>query len=222
VSASLELPDVPRWIEAHGMAADPASWRRALGAGFAVGNDAARLVVVAGEASPSAVAALAQELSQHTMLFAIEREDLALATGRGVVRALLHTLPPGAADDLPEPEAASPLPAEVTLAHVPEPLAAELAEARTRRTIWTAVLDGAPVSFAYAPWRSARWFDVSVDTLAEARQLGLGRLVAAAMILDERAQGREPVWAADEGNVASLRLAHSLGFVKVDELWVAA
>ena len=29
--APLELPDAPRWIEAHGMAADPASWRRALG-----------------------------------------------------------------------------------------------------------------------------------------------------------------------------------------------
>jgi RimJ/RimL family protein N-acetyltransferase len=29
------------------------------------------------------------------------------------------------------------------------------------------------------------------------------------------------VWGADEGNIASLRLARSLGFVKVDELWVA-
>jgi L-amino acid N-acyltransferase YncA len=41
------------------------------------------------------------------------------------------------------------------------------------------------------------------------------------MIRDERAQGREPVWGADEGNAASLRLAHSLGFVQSDELWVA-
>jgi L-amino acid N-acyltransferase YncA len=76
------------------------------------------------------------------------------------------------------------------------------------------------VSFAYAPWRSARWFDVSVDTLAEARQLGLARIVATAMIEDERAQGRAPVWGVDEGNLASLRLAQGLGFVKVDELWV--
>jgi hypothetical protein len=222
VIVPLELPDVPRWIEAHGMAADPVSWRRALGSGFAVGNDPARLVVVAGDPDAGAVAALAREVPRHTMLFAIEREDLAVATGRGVVRALLHALPPGAADDLPEQGGASPLPAQVALAHVPGPLGEELAAARARTTVWTAVLDDVAVSFAYAPWRSARWFDVSVDTLVEARQLGLGRVVATAMIRDERAQGREPVWAADEGNVASLRLARSLGFVQVDELWVAA
>ena len=222
MSVALELPDVPRWIEAHGIAADPASWRRALGDGFAAGSDPARLVVVAGDADARAVAALAREVPRHTMLFAIEREDLAVATGRGVVRALLHTLPAGAAGDLPDQGGASPLPADVMLAHVPEPLAEELAAARTHRTIWAAVLDGVVVSFAYAPWRSARWFDVAVDTLVEARQLGLGRVVATAMIRDERAQGREPVWAADEGNVASLRLARSLGFAQVDELWVAA
>lgn len=218
--APLDLPDVPRWIEAHGIAADPASWLRTLGAGFAVGSDAAQLVVVAGDADPAGVAALAREAARHTMLFAIERADLAAASGRGVVRALLHTLPD--AGGLPELDGATPLPPETSLAHVPDALAGELAAVRAHRTIWAAFIDGAPVSFAYAPWRSARWFDVSIDTLPEGRQLGLGRLVAAAMIRDERAQGREPVWGADEGNVASLRLAHSLGFAKVDELWVAA
>jgi hypothetical protein len=220
VTAPLDLPDIPRWIEAHGIAADPRSWRREIGAGFAVGNDAARLVVVAGDADAAEVAALAREVPRHTMLFAIERADLAAASGRGVVRALLHTLPDPSG--LPELEGAAPLPPEARLAHLPEALAAELASVRPHRTIWAAFLDGVPVSFAYAPWRSARWFDVSVDTLAEGRQLGLGRLVATAMIRDERAQGREPVWGADEGNLASLRLAHTLGFMKVDELWVAA
>ena len=46
--------------------------------------------------------------------------------------------------------------------------------ARARGPVWAAWLDGAPASFAYAPWRSAAWFDVSVDTLPGARQLGLG------------------------------------------------
>lgn len=218
--AQLDLPDDPRWIEAHGIAADPASWRRVLGQGVAVGSDPARLVVVAGDADAAAVTALAQEVPRHTMLFAIEREDLANATGRGVVRALLHTLPENAA--LPEFEGASPLPAEVTLGHVPAPLAEELAAVRAHRTIWAAFVDRVPVSFAYAPWRSAQWFDVSVETLAEARQLGLARIVATAMIEEERAQGRRPVWGAGEGNLAWLRLAQGLGFVKVDELWVAA
>jgi GNAT superfamily N-acetyltransferase len=136
-----------------------------------------------------------------------------------VLRALLHTLPD--VDSLPTHEGAPLLPEDAALTHLPAPLAEELAAARPRRPIWTAFLDDAPVAFAYAPWRSGAWFDVSVDTLPGARQLGLGRLVAAAMIRGERALGREPVWGADEGNIASLRLARSLGFVKIDELWVA-
>lgn len=220
MNALLDVPDVPRWIEAHGIAADPASWRRSLGDGLAVGSDWARLAVVVGDADAAGVTALAQEVPRHTMLIAIERHDLAVATGRHVVRALLHTLPDG--DAVPELEGASPLPVDATLAHVPEPLAEELAAARARGPIWSVFVDGVPVSFAYAPWRTARWFDVSVDTLAGARQLGLARIVVTAMLRAERAQGREPVWGADEENLASLRLAHGLGFVQVDSLWVAA
>jgi hypothetical protein len=217
-----ELPDLPRWIEAHGIAADPASWRQPLGAGFALGSDRARLIVVAGDAGAAAVAQLAADRPRHTLLVAIERADLAAATGRHVARALLHTLPARAdVPDVPDTEGVVALPAEVSLAHLPAELAEELEAVRPHRTIWAAFLEGLPVSFAYAPWRSPRWFDVSVDTLPAARQLGLGRMVAAAMIRDEQAQGRAPVWGADEGNAASLRLAHGLGFVQVDELWVA-
>jgi hypothetical protein len=142
-------------------------------------------------------------------------DDLAadLRRTRRVERAIFHTLPDP--DELPDYEGATLL---TDQALVPEPLAEELAHADR---IWTAFVDGAPVTFAYAPWRSPRWFDVSIDTLPGARQLGLGTIVAAALIRDERARGREPVWGADEGNVASLRLAKRLGFVAVDELWVA-
>ncbi len=217
---TLGLPDLPRWIQAHGIAADPASWRRAVGSGFAVGSDAARLIVVAGEAEPAAIAALAADYPAYPVL--AEREELARATGRAAVRIGLHTLPndPTAFDEaVPELEGASLLPAGAVLDHLPPALAVELGHARG--PIWTAYVDGAPVSFAYAPWRSARWFDVSVDTLPGSRQLGLGRLVAAALIRDELAQGRAPVWGADEDNQASLRLARSLGFVAVDALWIA-
>lgn len=220
VIGPLDLPDLPRWIEAHGVAADPASWRRELGGGFAVGSDRARLIVVAGDADAGAVAALAREFPRYTLLVAIERADLAAATGRRVARARLYTLPE-AGGAVPEAGGAVALPPDASLAHVPAELAEELEAVRPHRTIWTAFLDGVPVSFAYAPWRSARWFDVAIDTLAEARRLGLGRLVAAAMIRDEQAQGRAPVWGADEHNAASLGLAHALGFVQVDELWVA-
>lgn len=207
----IDLPDEPRWVEAHGIAADPTSWQRALGGGAAVGSDRARLVVAFGEADPDALRSLAIELPTHTFL--VVTDELAAALPRRIDRAILHTLPDP--DALPDYEGADILDPE----HAPVALAEELAGATGN--IWTAYVDGVPVSFAYAPWRSARWFDISVDTLPGSRQLGLATIVAAAMIRDERAQGREPVWGADEGNHASLRLARRLGFVAVDELFVA-
>jgi hypothetical protein len=152
-------------------------------------------------------------------LIGADETAAALRASRPVARAILHVLRDPAA--LPALAGAAPLPAEASLAHVPPPLAAELAAARARGPVWATWLDDQPVSFAYAPWRSARWFDISVDTLAGARQLGLGAITAAAMIEGERAAGRAPVWGADEGNAASLRLAAALGFVAVDAIWVA-
>lgn len=218
---NLDLPDVPRWIEAHGIARDPEGWREAVGTGAMIGHDRARLAVAFGDAAPAALVDLSRARPHHTLLFAIEREDVAAALraiGRGVERAVLHEL--ASPDALPDLDGAAPL-GEASLDHVPPALAAELAWARARGTVWTAWLDGAPASFAYAPWQSARWFDVSVDTLPAARQLGLATVVAAAMIRDERARGREPVWGADDGNLASLRLAERLGFTPVDAIFVA-
>lgn len=220
---SLPLPDEPRWVEAHGIAADTAGWRRDLGAGFVVGHDRARLVVASEHADASALATLASELSSHAVLMMTEPQVAALrAAGRAVDRALLHTL--SEPDALPDCEGAMPLDA-ATLAHasLPAELADELDFALARGdTVWTALVDGAPVSFAHAPWRSARWFDISVETLPGARQLGLATIVAGTMIRHERARGCEPVWGADEANHASLALARRLGFVAVDALWVAA
>ena len=47
----MSLPDLPRWVEAHGIAADPASWAIA----GAVGNARAKLIVVTGEADLEAL-----------------------------------------------------------------------------------------------------------------------------------------------------------------------
>ncbi|HEY5946447.1 MAG TPA: GNAT family N-acetyltransferase [Kofleriaceae bacterium] len=208
----IELPDVPRWVEAHGIAADPEHWRTPLGDGFALGHDAARLIVIAGDADVHGLAALARSYPTHTLLL----EDPQLID-RPAERAILHTLPDP--DALPDPEGAMLVDDATPL---PSPLADELTWAKSRGPVLTVYLDGQPAAFAYAPWRSAKLFDVSVDTVIGARQLGLGTIVAAAMIRHEMAQGRAPVWGADEGNAASLRLAQRLGFVAVDEIWVAA
>ncbi|HEV7554346.1 MAG TPA: GNAT family N-acetyltransferase, partial [Kofleriaceae bacterium] len=177
------------------------------------GHDVAKLIVIAGDADAVAVAELARAHPEHALL----TERLELAGGRRAERAILHTL--ADPDSLPDIEGAIPLARDVSLAHLPPALADELGRATS--TIWAAWVDGEPVSFAFAPWRSDAWFDVSVDTLAPARQLGLATIVATAMIRDERAHGREPVWGADEANTASRALARRLGFTPVDEIWVA-
>jgi len=207
MTLAIAVPDDPRWIEAHGIAADPTSWSR----GYAVGNPRAKLIVIVAPGGD--LAALAREFPDHAILS--PDEATARATGRPSGKAILHTLPDP--DGLPDLEGAALL-GDAPLDGVPPALAAELSVADR---VWAAWVDGVPVAFAYAPWRSARWFEVSVDVLPGARQLGLGTLVAAAMIRDERAAGREPVWGADEDNAASLRLAKRLGFAPVDELWVS-
>ena len=209
----IELPDVPRWVEAHGIAADPAHWRTPLGAGgYALGHDAARLIVIAGAPDHAALEALARSYPQHTLLLE-RRVDI----DRPLERAILHTLPDPSA--LPDLEGAILVDDTTPL---PDPLRDELTWARARGPVFTVLVDGIPASFAYAPWRSPTLFDVSVDTVVGARQLGLATLVASTMIRHELAQGRAPVWGADEGNLASLRLAARLGFTAVDEIWVAA
>ena len=203
-----DLPDIPRWVEANGIAADRDGWRSPVGGGYALGHDAAKLIVLVGELDSQEVARFRTGYPQHTFLFS--RDELRTAFTRST-RAILHTL--ADPDALPEYEGA--------IAFTETPPDAELAWAATRGPIWTAYVDGVASAFAYAPWRTAKLFDVSVDVISGARQLGLGTIVAAAMIRDERSRGLEPVWGADEGNIASLRLAKRLGFVAVDELWVA-
>lgn len=215
---TFSLPDLPRWVEAHDLARDPDSWHRDGCVGHDGGPDP--VICIYGELSVDAVLALADEHPQHTLLVPRERIDLVDALPRPTVRAILHTLPEPAA--LPDYEGAEPLPEDASLAHLPDDLRAELEDARTRTTVWTAWVDGIPMSFAYASALSAAWFDIGVDTAVGARQLGLATIVASTLIRAERANGREPVWGATEDNIASLRLAARLGFVAVDELWVAA
>jgi hypothetical protein len=218
------VPDAPEWVEARAMSLDDNAWALPSGAGFVLGSDAARLLVAVGPArTRDAVDALASRTG-WTMLAAADRDDViaaARAVGRLAVRAVIATL--AEPDDLPDLEGATLLERDDDLAHLLPALADELAAALDRgRQVWCARVDGRPVSFAYAPWRSERWFDVSIDTAPGYRQLGLATVVAATMIRGEYAHGREAVWGADEANTGSLRLAHRLGFAPVASLWVIA
>ena len=220
----LDLPDLPRWVEAHGIAADAASWRRDFAGGaYAVGSDRSKLIVLAESGHEAASITAARDLIDsyptHTLLVATHSVAQGVG-GRAVERAILHTLPD--ASDLPVQEGAVILESDAPTDHLRPEVIEELVAARGHRAVWSAWIDGVPVAFAHAPWRSATLFDLSVDVAPTARQLGLGALVASAAIRAERAEGREPVWGADENNVASQRLAHRLGFVAVDAIHVLA
>lgn len=234
-----ELPDEPRWVEAHGLLAQPESWHRSWPGGGLIASDAAQLGVGLGRCdSAEALDHLTAVTAEHPSLTVLcaEREvaeALAARTGRRAQRATLHTLAePLEAIDLevaPLPkldedagEGGGEVATGADLGHVPRSLRHELAVARRNGRVWSVWVEGLPVSFAHANWRSPRWFDVSVETLPGFRQLGLGELVARALILDETAAGRAPVWGALEDNHASLRLAARLGFAAVDHLWVIA
>lgn len=226
------VPDAPEWVEARAIAADDEAWAipsaGSGGKGWVIGSDAARLMIAVGsvKASEAIEALVAGDEDGWTLLAGIEREDVVAAAetaGHAAARAAIHTLSSAARDALPMLDGESFLSAQDNLDHVPAPLAAELRVALGRgRPVWTVRVDGVPASFAYAPWRSESWFDVSVDTLQAFRQLGLATVVAAAMIRGERALGREPVWGSDEQNAGSMRLAARLGFARVAGLWVIA
>lgn len=61
-------------------------------------------------------------------------------------------------------------------------------------------------------------WDVGVDTLPGHRRRGHAAACFRALAAHMASLGRQPVWAAEEDNVASLRLAAKLGFQVVDRL----
>jgi hypothetical protein len=221
-----QLADEPRWVEANGIAASGEGWRVAIGErGVAFGHDGMRLIALAGVAAEigtdAALAPIVAAHADHALVFPLELAPAIAQLGRRPLRAVIHTLRD--ASTLPDDAGATILADDARLDHVPAPLADELAIARRLgRPVWTVYVDRAPATFAYASWRTTRWFDVSVETLVSARQLGLATSAAAALIRAERADGREPVWGADADNLSSLALARRLGFAAIDELGVAA
>lgn len=213
----LALPDHPRWVEVHALASEPGSWRRE----HAIGNDALQVIAVTADGGAEALRELVREFPGHTILLGAQRWADALVGAREVVPALVHTLPDP--DALYELEGATPLDTTAPLDHLVPTLAAEVAEARVRDRVWTAIVDGEPAAFAYTRFASARYFNVTVETIATARQLGLATLVATALILDRigRTPRREPVFTAAADDAAACRLAARLGFVAVDRMWIA-
>jgi GNAT superfamily N-acetyltransferase len=224
------LPDLPRWVETRGMllsgrcellaAPGPAP------ADFVVRGTDFGLSCVAGEPPLTALAAALEPREDETVLClpgSAKSVGAALPGwkgSRGVVHALAEpeALGGGSAQGAGV-RVLSPRDAG-SLEHVPEPLREELLTALSFTHVAAAFADGLPVSFCYGGYETETLWDVSVDTLEGYRKRGLGRACCEFLIDHMFRHGKQPVWGAVEQNVASMRMAESLGFVAVDELVV--
>jgi predicted GNAT family acetyltransferase len=102
---------------------------------------------------------------------------------------------------------------------LPEELRSYLKSTLNRKVLVAASLaDGRPVSFCCAEDETEGLWDIAIDTLEGHRRRGHAARCVAWMVAEMRRRGKEPVWAAEETNPASLRLAAKLGFVPADEL----
>lgn len=72
---------------------------------------------------------------------------------------------------------------------------------------------GELLASASANWQSPHFVEISVRTLHSHRRQGLGRSVVSALALEILRSGRTPLYMLSEDNLASARLAESIGFV---------
>ncbi len=79
--------------------------------------------------------------------------------------------------------------------------------------------DGQPVAFCYSVGESAKYWDVSIDTLEAYRRRGLASQAFLHHYDLWKAESMEAVWGAAVDNPASGEMARRLGFQKAAEIW---
>lgn len=82
-----------------------------------------------------------------------------------------------------------------------------------------AELDGVPGALAFASFHTGDDVELGIETVPALRRRGLAHLASVAMIESVLAGGGTPVWSCRADNVASMRLAESLGFVPTARLF---
>ena len=231
------LPDAPCWVDTRGMllsgraevfAADARDatfvvrvFSGALAAVSVVGRPAAHAIYQAVDGTTDMTPVLAQLDNAGYVGDALAACPASVAgqtwtPEHAIVHRLSDTAVPRLADGAP----IRLLGAEEPLDHLPAGLRFEIGHARMVVPVAVGVVDGMPVSFCYACWTTETLWDVSIDTLDAYRRRGLAARSAQFMIDRMREQGREPIWAAVQSNLASLQLARRLGFTAVDRIVV--
>jgi GNAT superfamily N-acetyltransferase len=222
------LPDLPRLVETRGMllsgrcelleAPEPGP------VDFIARGTDFGLFCVSGSPALAGLEAAAERLGATAVLAAAEAGDRlgGALPGWNRARALIHTRRSDEAPAAPSAARVAMLSRsdEASLSHVPAPLREEISTALGFSHVAAAFAGERPVSFCYAVYETEGLWDISIDTLEAHRGKGLARACCEFLIDHMSGHGKEPVWGALEGNVASLLMAKSLGFVPVDELAV--
>ena len=227
------LPDIPRWLYVRSMLLSGRCEVFGLAEGgpepqfvaLELEESEDRAVCVVGRPPADAIREAARRNRDGGELLTTPEEAshiLGALPDWTAARATLHLL--GDASRLPRiaggevrPFGASDL---ATVADdLPEGLRSELEVALTRGAPAVATLaDGRPVSFCYAADETEGLWDISIDTLERYRRQGYAARCVSYMVDEMQRRGKEPVWAAEEINAPSMRLAAKLGFVPVDGL----
>jgi GNAT superfamily N-acetyltransferase len=97
-------------------------------------------------------------------------------------------------------------------------LAEELFDALEFTDVAAVIVEDRPVSFCYAGGETETLWDISIDTLPACRRRGYAEQGVSFLIEQMMLRGKQPVWGAEESNVASLNLARKLGFRPVDRV----
>jgi GNAT superfamily N-acetyltransferase len=213
------VPDLPRWVEMRSLLLhDEAALFGDPGGGIIVGNDGL-MVGVVGRPDPEVLVAARVEFAAGAQVLVVPEtldHALALIPEGHPRRAVLHRLTGPFVPAVVEGVDVG-LVDDAFMASLGGVLASEVGGA-----FWAASIsiDGEVVSVCGAGSITESLWDVGIDTIDGHRRRGHARACYLALASYLAEQGLEPVWGAYEDNDASLAMAHRLGFVPVDELWV--
>lgn len=210
------IPDTPATLELRDIALDPRAAIYRSGQGLLLAHAHGRLAGASGPVAPRDVDALLQGLDSECELLADTAAYERLRSTHPFERAIIQTLsrPWGNRQQGIGELIIRPLEPSDPLAHLPDELRREIESAQSLRSVVAGFIAGAAVSFAYWGSRTETYHDISIDTLKQHRNRGVGAAVVSALIDRIVAEGGVPVWGAVEGNHASLRLAEKLGFTR--------
>ena len=212
------VPDEPGWIDARGILLEgPTVFGSA--AGYVAVRTGGMLLAAIGRPERSAIQAARRIVTHGAELVcpdssAAHLQDTLGTKGR---RAFMHTVGPAG---FPRARARPTTTLVDDLRHLPDDLEREVRAYPSAVPVAAGLVDGVPVSFCFPTVVTERYWDVTIETCESYRRRGLAVAAFLRAVDEMRKSGREPVWGAEEDNVASLRLAEKLGFVHAATIWV--